>query len=234
MAATNPVDKFVYQQVDDPALRQQLIDIANTFWCVNGGQNEWISFFSNPDNIEGIKEAQSKLGIPPKNREAWRSKGLFGKWHDYCDWGDIYRFWYYAKLALDFPALNPDVKMNCYTINSYLQGLEAEKVSVDTAYATTNDNERHIRQLEVIADKIAEANGIYATMTCDLFISEQEAQKLAAQRAAALAQSQKSNIAVYQATAGASGGGTGIAIYVFGGVAALIAIMLFRKKTSSN
>ena len=234
MAATNPVDKFVYQQVDDPALRQQLIDIANTFWCLNGGQNEWITFFSNPDNIEGIKDAFAQYGLPPKNRESWRGNGLFGKWHDYCDWQATYKFYFAAKLSESFPSLNPDVKMNCYTIKGYLDGLGQEKVNSDAKYATTNDADRHNAEITVIADKVNYFNGLYATMTCDLFISEQEAQKLAAQRAAALAQSQKSNIAVYQATAGASGGGTGIAIYVFGGVAALIAIMLFRKKTSSN
>lgn len=230
--ATNPVDKFVYQQVDDPTLRQQLIDVAKTLGCTNGANNEWIAYFSNPDNIESIKDAYARYGLPAKNRESWRSKGLFGKWHDYCDWGDTYKFWYFANISRDFPSLNPEAKVNCYSIQGYLTGLAAERVNADKEFAVTADKDRHIRQLEAISDKENYYNGLYASINCDQFIAQQEAEKLAKQREEALKKSQQSNIEVYQATAGASGGGTKLALYGFGAAAVIATIILLRKKSS--
>jgi len=228
--AVEPIDKFIYGNEDDATLRAQLVEVASLLWCTNGQQNEWISYFNNPTNIAGLKEARIRYGIPPKNRPSVRSSGLFGKWTNYCDWGDVYRFWYYAKIAQDFPALNPNLKANCYIIKGYLQGLEAERVSVEKAFAATSDAERHNRQLEVLADKINDMNSLYATMSCDNYIAEQDRIRVAQERAKALQQSSASNIQVFQATSGASGGGTKIALYVFGGVAALITLMILRKK----
>lgn len=230
MASVQPIDNFLYGNEDDPTLRAQLVEVANLLWCTNGPQNEWISYFNNPANIAGLKEARARYGIPPKNRPSWRSSGLFGKWHDYCDWGDVYRFWYYAKIAQDFPSLNADFKGNCYVINGYIKGLEAERVNAEKAFAATGDAERHNRQLEVLAEKINDMNSLYASMSCDNYIAEQDRIRVAQERAKALQQSSASNIQVFQATAGASGGGTKLAIYVFGGVAALVALMIVFKK----
>lgn len=227
------LEKFIYGSEDDTQLRQQLVDIANNFGCTGGAQNEWVSYFQNPANIQGIKEAKAKYGLPPKNRISTRSKGLFGKWTNYCDWGDTYRFYYYAKIAQDFPALNPNDRRNCYVIQGFLDGLESEKANAANIYAVTNDREKYNRELQVIADKLNDFNSLYSSMSCAQYFSEQDRLISEEQRKKALEQSQKINVGTFQQTAGTSGGGTKIAIYVFGGVAALIGIMLLARKKAA-
>ena len=228
------LNKFVYGPEDDMSLRQSLMDVANTLGC-NTDTEQWKMFINNPSNISALKEAKAKYGIPPKNRQSYHTGlGIFGKWHDFCDWGDLFRFYYYAKLSQDYPALNPDVKQNCTVIKGYLAGLENEKVNVDKEFTIRNDNDRRIRQLEAINEKISDFNSFYATMQCDTWLADQAAQKAAAARAAALAQSEKSNISVYQQTAQQSASSTTkIALYVLGGVGVLIGLMIIFKKKSS-
>ena len=150
------LNKFVYGPEDDMSLRQSLMDVANTLGC-NTDTEQWKMFINNPANISALKEAKAKYGIPPKNRQSYHTGlGIFGRWHDFCDWGDLFRFYYYAKLAQDYPALNPDVKQNCTIIKGYLAGLENEKVNVDKEFIIRNDNDRRIRQLEAINEKISD------------------------------------------------------------------------------
>jgi|TARA_R110000868_G_scaffold8641_2_gene44533 hypothetical protein len=224
------LEKFMYGTQDDTQLRQKLVAIAKDFGCTDGAQNEWISYFENPANIQGIIEAKAKYGFPSLNRKSWRSGGLFGKWHDYCDWGDTYRFYYYAKIAQDYPALNPENKKNCYIIKGFIDGLEQERVNVTKLYAIKNDGERYKREMEVIGEKLNDFNSLYSSMLCDSYIAEQDRLIAEAQRTKALEQSQKINVGTFQQTAGTSGGGTKLALYVFGGVAALIGIMLLARK----
>lgn len=226
----NELNKFVYGAEDDMQLRQQLVEIANTFGCTNGAQNEWVSFFNDPANIQALKEAKAKYGLPPKNRPSYKPKGLFTKWRDFCDWGDTYRFFYYAKISQDFPAINPENKQNCYLIKGYINGLEQERVSVTKQFTITNDNERYKRQMEVLGDKINDYNSLFTTMLCKQYMDEQDRLIAEKQRTEALEQSQDINIETFQKTAGTSGGGTKLALYVFGGAAALIGIMLLAAR----
>ena len=63
-----------------------------------------VNFFQDPDNAQAIAETEDKLGgAPANNRPSWRGGGLFGKWHDYCDWQPVYDFYNYAKIAAVFP-----------------------------------------------------------------------------------------------------------------------------------
>jgi hypothetical protein len=223
------LNKFVYGADDDGTLRNQLVAVTNELAC-NADQQQWLSYFQSPSNISGIKEAYAKFGIPPKNRKSERPC-YFCKWIDYCDWGDVFRFYYYAKIAQDYPALNPQVKANCNLIKGYIQALEQEKVALDKEFTIRNDNQRRLRQLEVINDKLNDFNGLYSTMNCDNWIADQERKKVAAERAAALAQSEASNVSVYKQTAQQSATGTTqIALYVLGGVAVLIGLMIIFKK----
>lgn len=226
------INKFIYGPEDDLQLRQQLVDVAKTFWCLEGKQVEWENYFNNPENIQSLKDAKSKYSLPPKNRPAWRSGGLFGKWHNYCDWGDTYRFFYYAKISQDFPTINPQNKQNCYSIKGYLAGLEQERVNVTKQYSITNDNERYKRQMEVIGEKINDYNSLFSTMQCNQYIAEQDRLISEEQRKKALEQSQQINIGTFEKTSGTSGGGTKLALYVFGGAAALIGIMLLAARKS--
>lgn len=54
------LEKFMYGTQDDTQLRQKLVAIAKDFGCTDGAQNEWISYFENPANIQGIIEAKAK------------------------------------------------------------------------------------------------------------------------------------------------------------------------------
>lgn len=224
------LNKFMYGADDDLSLRSQLIAVANELGC-HPDKEQWVSYFSSPANISGLKEAYAKFGMPAKNRKSWKEGGIFGGWHDYCDWGDVYRFYYYSKIAQDFPALNKDVLSNCNILKGFIQSLEQEKVNVDKEFTIRNDNDRRVRQLEVINDKIGDFNGLYSSMNCDNWLADQERKKVAAERAAALAQSEKSNISVYKQTAQESASGTTkIALYVLGGVAVLVGLMIIFKK----
>lgn len=227
----SPVDKFVYGEQDDPALRQQLVSIATTFSC-RPEMQQWISFFNDASNISGIEAAKAKYGIPPKNREATKSGNLFGRWTDYCDWYDIYRFYYYAKLSKDYPSLNPNNKENCYLIAGYLDTLEKEKIFIEKNYTLTNDKEKFNLELEAFNDKVAEYSLLYNDMLCDEYKKQQEEEKNKLATEEKLKFSLQQQVSALQQTSGTSGGGTKLAIYVFGGVAALIGIMLLARKNS--
>lgn len=108
--------------------------------------------------------------------------------------------------------------------------MEQERVNVTKLYAIKNDGERYKREMEVIGEKLNDFNSLYSSMLCDSYIAEQDRLIAEAQRTKALEQSQKINVGTFQQTAGTSGGGTKLALYVFGGVAALIGIMLLARK----
>jgi hypothetical protein len=226
------INKFIYAKDDDASLRQQLVDVVNTLACTNGAQIEWLNYFNSPANIQSLKEAQAKYGIPPPNRASYKNSGLFGRWNDFCDWGDVYRFYYYAKISQDFPALNPENKQNCYLIKGYINGLEQERVSSGKRYAASNDNERYTRETEVLGEKINDFNSLFATMSCKEYMDEQDRLKSLSQEQIRLKLDQKRQAETFANTSSASGGGTKLALYVFGGVAVLIGIMLVARKAS--
>ena len=231
MAEITTIDKFVYGEQDDPALRQELVSIANTFSC-RPETGEMISFFNNPNNISGIKAAKAKYGIPPKNRPATKSSGLFGRWTDYCDWYGIFDFYYYANLSNEYPVLNPENKANCYSIQGYLDSLRFEKESVEKVYTLTEDKEKLSRELNIIQEKTSEYNSFFAKMMCEEYFLEQEELKYKLSKEEQQKKADEAQQKAFKDTAGTSGGGTKLAIYVFGGVAALIGIMLLARKNS--
>jgi hypothetical protein len=225
------VDTFIYGKQDEPALRQELIFIANTFSC-RPEMQEWIQFFSSAENIQGIQAAKAKYGIPRRNREATKSSGLFGKWTDYCDWFDIYKFYYYAKLSMAYPKLNPENKSLCYLLSGYTDTLEEENRLNEKNYTLSDDKEKYQIELEVYQEKIAEYKLLYSDMLCDEYKKQQEENKDKFLTQQKLDFSLKQQQEALKSTAGTSGGGTKLALYVFGGVAALIGIMLLARKSA--
>lgn len=231
----SPVDIYVYGKQDDPALRQRLISIANTFQC-RPEMQEWVRFFNDPENIQGILAAKEKYGIPVSNRPATKSSRLFGRWTDYCDWFEIYRFYYYSKISKDYPKFNPDDKTICNIIGGYIGNLKEEKVIIEKDYTLHKDTEKYKLELEAFNDKLTEYNLLNTNLNCDLFIKEQEEIKDKIAKEEQL----KSRIELQRealqetikATSGTSGGGTKLAIYIFGGVAALIGILVLARKNA--
>jgi len=132
-----------------------------------------VSFFSDPDNEKAIAEAYDKRGsYPPKNRASYHTGlGFLGKWHDFCDFDPIYEFYNYAKISADFPKVVAN-KANCFQIKSALVGLEAVR-----ANALVNRDAVYQKAVET---KISEYNAIYAALSCDQYIIDQEKAQLEA------------------------------------------------------
>jgi hypothetical protein len=226
-AATNPVDSFVYNSGDDEALRKALVDVANSgLWCNQEVYNTSIQFFNNPANINALKEARDGMGLPARNRESERK---FLKTKDYCDWGDLYKFYYYAKLAKTFPRLNPNNKENCYRIEGIIEGLQAEKTERTRIYSTTNDIEKYKREEEVLALKIAEFNSLFAAMTCEVYMRDELDKRSAEIRMQTEEEAQETLKEVFADTQKASQNTTKIATYVAIGVAVLIGGLVVIK-----
>lgn len=226
-AVTNPVDAFVYNSGDDEALRNALLDIANTgLWCNQEVYNSAVQFFKNPVNINALKEARDGMGLPAKNRESERK---FLKTIDYCDWGDLYKFYYYAKLAKTFPKLNPNDKNNCFKIEAIIEGLQAEKTERSRIYTTTNDIEKYKREEEILALKIAEFNSLFATMSCDVYMRDELARVSEEARVKSEEEAQNILKETFADTQKASQNTTKIATYVAIGVAVLIGGLVVIK-----
>jgi len=247
MAETSPVDIYVYGKKDDPTLRKELLTIVrgdgiagtgvnpNGFAC-RPEQQEMIAFFDNPENISGIKAAKEKYGMPRKNREDTKSQRLFGKWTNYCDWYDIYRFYYYAKLNKDYPKFNPNDKDTCYVIEGYIDNLKQEKIIIEKNYTLHKDTEKFTLELEAFNDKLTEYNLLETNLNCIVYEKEQEEikdKKASDQQLKERIEMQNKALKdILDDSSSISGGGTKIAIYVFGGVAALIGIMLLARKNA--
>lgn len=185
-----------------------------------------VQFFQDPDNQKAIEEAADKLGgYPARNRASWRGGGLFGRWHDYCDWEPIYDFYNYALICADFP--KPEkVQTNCGVIKSALVGLQDVKSS---AMATKDERKR-----KAVDIKIAEYNSIYASMNCDQWLIDQEklkAEEMArreAAQAASLLEGAYDKASGNVATAGSKTGT--YVLYGFVGLSAIVFLTVLLKK----
>jgi len=227
-AANNPVDAFVYNSGDDSNLRQALLDVANSGLSCNAEvYNTAVQFFNNPANINALKEAKDGMGLPAKNRESER--GFLKKTKDYCDWGDLYKFYYYAKLAKTFPKLNPNNKENCYKIQGIIEGLQAEKTERARIYTSTNDLEKYKREEEVLALKIAEFNSLFASMSCEVYMRDELDKRAEDARIKTEDEAQKTLEEVFADTQKASSNTTKVATYVAIGVAVLIGGLVVIK-----
>ncbi len=228
---TNPVDAFVYSntKVDDVALRNQILDIVSTYTCMSQYQ-QMVSFFSNPANIEGIKDAVSVYGLPPKNTASYHTGLLYyGEWHDFCDWQNgVYKFYLASILFVNFPNLQK-VQTNCEMIKDLQLSLQTELSNADRKFIADADDPYHSNQIALINERIAYYNGLFSGMTCDVYIQDKLEGKAAAQRATELDLSQKSNLATFKAATSASANTSKLATYVAIGVAGLIGTIVIIK-----
>jgi len=192
-----------------------------------GEIDSMLNFFNDPDNARAIAEAADKKGgYPAKNRESYHTGlGMFGTWHDFCDYQPIYDFYNYARIAVDFPKINA-TQSNCYQIKTALVGLEAVKANA----LNGNDNS----YLTAIQTKITEYNAIYAALACDQYIINQEKAQLEAatlreQQAAADLQAQAFDKASGNTPTTGSKTGTYV-LYGFVGLSAIVFLSVVLKK----
>jgi hypothetical protein len=203
----------------------QIIEVAKSLLGCRPESATMVNFFSDADNVQAIAEAYDKFGgYPAKNRESWRGGGLFGSWHDYCDYDPVYQFYCYAKISADFPKIAAN-QSNCYKIKSALVGLETVKANAMLSDAVYQ---------KAIEMKISEYNALFASLSCDEYIINQE--KIQAEEASLRTQQ---NAARLQAeafdkasgTTPTQGSKTGTYIlYGFVGVSAIIFISVMLKK----
>ena len=195
--------------------------------CRNQSETDpMIRFFQDSDNTAAISEAADKLGgYPPDNRQSWRGGGLFGKWHDYCDWEAVYDFYNYAKIAADFPRPAMD-QSSCGVIKSALVGLESAKQN-----AIANKDDRYKKAIDI---KISEYNAIYASLNCDQYIIDQErlkAEEMAKRQELLAAELQDKAFDKASGTTPTEGSKTGTyVLYGFVGLSAIIFLTVLLKK----
>jgi len=186
-----------------------------------------INFFNDPDNAKAVAEAEDKLGgAPPNNRPSYHTGlGMFGKWHDFCDWEAVYDFYNYAKIAADFPKL-PASQPNCGTIKSALVGLQDVKAS---ALAARDD-----RKNKAVDMKISEYNALYASLSCDQYFIDQErmkAEEMAKRQEELAAKLQSEAFDKASGTIPTEGSKTGTyVLYGFVGLSAIIFLTVLLKK----
>lgn len=185
-----------------------------------------VNFFSDPDNAQAIAEAYDKFGAyPPKNRASYHTgAGFLGRWHDFCDYDPINEFYQYAKVCVDFPRVAAN-KANCYQIKSALVGLEtikANAMAYDVVYQ------------RAIEKKISEYNALYAALSCDQYIIDQEkaqaeAASLRTQKSAAELQAEAFDKASGTTPTAGSKTGTYV-LYGFVGLTAIVFLTVMLKK----
>jgi len=210
---------------NDTSLIQSLSDVVSTYQCMSQ-YNDMKSFFSDASNIVGIKSAYAKYGLPPKNRPSVRHAF---SWQDFCDWDKgILKFYYAAKYRNQYQIPVSDA-INCEKISTMQIALNSEIANSDKLYVNDGDGGAHLSRTQALNDMLSDLNAMYANLSCDAAIKQQQQDAIAAQTAQEQAASQAALLQTYQATSTVSGGGSNIAIYAVAGVGVLITILVMVK-----
>ena len=172
-----------------------LTSVVDSYRCMSNYE-EMKAFFANPANAMGIQNALMKYGMPKENRASYHTGLVFlGKWHDFCDWQNIGKFYEYARLSVLFPTLtNP--QQDCGKVASALLALNSQLANVNNV-AKTNEQKTYLP--EAINDKIAEYQSFNVGNDCETLVKNQ----------------------TYISTTGAT---AKTAIYIFGGAAVVIGL----------
>jgi hypothetical protein len=143
-----------------------LTTIVDTYGCMSNYQ-EMKAFFANPTNSGGIQDALGKYGIPKENRASYHTGlGFLGKWHDFCDWQNIGKFYQYAKLSVQFPILtNPQT--DCTKVASAITALNTQLANVSVLAKDANTKEA---LTQALSDKISEYQSFNSLNSCDSLI----------------------------------------------------------------
>ena len=181
-----------------------LTSIVNTYGCMSNFE-EMKAFFANSTNGRGIQDAINKYGLPVENRKSYHTGlGFLGKWHDFCDWQNIGKFYQYAKLSVQFPILTTP-QIDCSKVASVILALNSQLANVASVAKDANTK---TALTEALNDKIAEYQSCNVVNDCENLVKNQN----------------------YLSTTGAT---SKTAIYIFGGAAVVIglfyAIAVYNK-----
>lgn len=206
---------------EDIKLRKDLLYICenenNNLSCLGSQLTEIKNFINNPQNIVGIREAVAKLGMPTPNRAAER-KGF--RWVDYCDYASIAEFYTYAQLAVKYPKF-PVNQQACSQLKSLLLALNQERLNKRAYYSNMDFESYFDKSLQA---KLSEYESLYARLTCDEYIVQQQESAASAARTAELKAAAMAQASAFgEAT---KKGVSNVGIYVLGGVAGLIALII--------
>ena len=222
-AATTPmlnVNSMMFPP-EDEKLRTELLRILqneNTNFSCLGIQLKPIQdFVKNPQNISGIREAIDKFGMPVENRQSYRR--LFG-WADFCDYESIAIFYMYAQLAVKYPKL-PNNPQSCNRLKSLRLALQQERVNKGAYFIEQAFDFYFPKVLEA---KMSEYENMYAALVCDEVILKQQQAAAAAAEKQRLDDAARAQASVF--TEVTSKGSSNIGVWVLGGVAGLIAIIV--------
>jgi hypothetical protein len=225
--ATREYKGYTQTSANYLAIKNKLIDIAKSVGCDANKSSIMVNFFSDDDNWIAIIDTYDKFSYPMRNRTSVRPCFLC-KWIDYCDWQEVYRFYNFAKVSYDYPRLANE-KKNCYQIKSALVSLETAKANsilADTYYKTA------------LEEKISEYNSLFASMSCDKFIIDEEkrqAEELA-KREQELAQKLQAE-AFDKASGNKPTEGSKTSNYIlygFVGVAAIVFLIVLSKRVKKD
>lgn len=182
-----------------------LTSIVDSYRCMSIYE-EMKAFFANPANAVGIQNALTKYGMPKENRASYHTGLLiFGKWHDFCDWQNIGKFYEFAKLSVQFPTLtNP--QQDCGKVSAALLALNSQLANVANV-AKTNEQKSYLP--EAINDKISEYQSFNVGNDCETLVKNQ----------------------TYISTTGAT---AKTAIYIFGGAAVAIGLFYALAVSRKN
>ena len=195
---------------DNPVLRTEILKVIETYGCFPEHQ-EMLDFFSNPQNNQGVVDAQELYNLPPKNTESYHTGfTIFGTWHDFCDREPMGKFYQFAKLSMKYPSYSSTDQSNCQKIKDSLVSLKAAKSNI-------SEKNEEVKKSIVSAfdDKIAEYTTLYANLTCNTYIANQ-------------AQIKASTQSVNNALNVVSGGNS-IVKYAIGGGILLVGYFLIKR-----
>jgi len=208
-------------------IKNKLIEIAKSVGCDPTKSSVMVNFFSDDDNWNAIIDTYDKFSYPMRNRPSVRPC-FFCKWIDYCDWQEVYHFYNFAKVSFDYPELETD-KNNCYQIKSALVSLETAKANSilgDASYKTA------------LEEKISEYNSLFASMSCDKFIIDEEKRKAEELAKRQLEAAQKAQGEAFDKASGnkpTEGSKTSnYILYGFVGLAALVFVIVSVKKVKKD
>ena len=170
------------------------------------------AYLLNPNNASGLIYAYVNNG-DPANVQGYGNAIL----------------WYYTAFYSNLYPLPAHAQASCNTISTAITALEGEIRASDKLYESEAVSETHNARNLAINNLLSAFNGMYTNLSCDTYLADVAQQKTTVAQQQALLASQQSAVSTYQQTAGASGGGTKVAVYVAIGSAVLIAFMVVKK-----